>query len=133
MQPSMYFSLFSSMHSRMLDISPDFAMAGAWLETSLKCWSIQQNAGDLAAMRLRNDQVTLSLKLVVIYFYLVRFLCQLSVITFVALLQRYLAKLTHFIFCYKHMTNISVKLLFHNRRCYGSTVFTSLRCRGCIK
>ena len=52
MQPSMYFSLFSSMHPRMLDISPDFAVAGAGLETGLKCWILQENAGDLATMLL---------------------------------------------------------------------------------
>ena len=34
----------------MLEIFPDFAVAGARLETSLKCWSLQQNAKDLATM-----------------------------------------------------------------------------------
>jgi len=34
----------------MLEIFPDFTVAGARLETSLKCWSLQENAGDLATM-----------------------------------------------------------------------------------
>ena len=44
LQPSPYFSLFSSMHHKMLEIFPYFVVAGTWLETSLKCLSLQQNA-----------------------------------------------------------------------------------------
>ena len=36
----------------MRKIFPDFAVAEAWLEASLKCWSLQQNAGDLAVMNM---------------------------------------------------------------------------------
>jgi len=38
------------MHPRMLDISPDFPVAGERLEASLKCCSLQQDVGDLATM-----------------------------------------------------------------------------------
>ena len=31
----------------MLEIFQDFAVARAQVETILKCWSLQQNAGDL--------------------------------------------------------------------------------------
>ena len=44
LQPSLHLSLFRSMHHKSLEIFPDFAVAGARLETSLKCWSLQQNA-----------------------------------------------------------------------------------------
>ena len=50
LQPSVHFSKFSPMNPRMQEIFPDFSVAGAWLETCLKCWSLQQNVGDLAVM-----------------------------------------------------------------------------------
>ena len=44
------FSLDNFIHHKMLENFPDFADAGARLEASLKCWSLQQNTGDLATM-----------------------------------------------------------------------------------
>ena len=38
------------MQHKILAMFPDFAVAGAWLKTSMKCWSIQQNAGDVATI-----------------------------------------------------------------------------------
>ena len=42
----------------MLEIFPDFAVAGVRLETSLKCWSLQQNARNLATMVLTEYVIT---------------------------------------------------------------------------
>ena len=36
----------------MLEICPDLVVAGARLETNLKCWSLQQHMGDLATIQL---------------------------------------------------------------------------------
>jgi len=44
-------SFFSSLHHKTLEIFQGFAVAGTWLETNLKCWSLQQNAGDFATMK----------------------------------------------------------------------------------
>ena len=50
LQPSPYFSLFNSMHNKMLEIFSDVAVTGAHLKTSLICWSLKQHVGDFATM-----------------------------------------------------------------------------------
>ena len=47
---SLQLSFFSSMHHKNAGDFLRFAVAGDQLETSLKCWSLHQNAGDFATM-----------------------------------------------------------------------------------
>ena len=67
LQP-LYFLLFSSMYHKMLEIFPDFAAAGARQGTSLKCWSLQQNAGGLATIRTLSSPETMQMTMLMISF-----------------------------------------------------------------
>ena len=56
------------MYHKMLEIFPDFAAAGARLWTSLKCLSLQQNAGGLATMRTLSSQGIMQMTILMISF-----------------------------------------------------------------